>query len=850
MTDQQFLGVNSLSGTKEIQDALIKKISDLDFEIDIESIFNYIHCSQRLIQKTNTTTTADEIVITDQYREVIKDFRTEEGYNTPEKLVQHFEILYDNPSTRFDKLLWRSALESLNRYDREHLETYIKPVIDFLKERPFLKSDVLELITDKLRLQKFFFITDLNENDEAFWQQYKLVKNLVFETGNLILDLHAEEINTGQFNTIQLDDIYNRLMISTQYSRQNRLPEAFNVLTDRIPAAIKPLLLWQRELNILYKAVVVEKNENISELFVSTINNALTAFPDDEHLLYMRVKYLFHFYTPEEFREDIITTLKKIPNHQKCLFLLGKCYMKLGVARAALIIFENLKKLNPLNMQYVTAAALASRKYIDFCISEHDPKENDKQYYITMITTLIEKEMFEEVAVFAAEAPEEDPDIKALLIFSKDVEEYIITGQKNKGELVRALSYAKDKEIIRKIKEHYLKDLPNWSELRAEKDFIINYYKEYPNNSNANYQMGMLYYAETDYEKAYDYLLKAKEIDPSNIDNYYNLARVTSLVEIHSEAMEYVSVYLQYNRYNVVANEVYCDCVYEMKDYLGAHLTAKWLLSLCRSHEFIPKYFFYFTAGLSFHIDKFEKENLNLDYLNDMLDFYDHYPKPATFWTNDNGSKSMYWAATICYKTGNYERGVKYLETILQNVKEYNWELRENCLFKLLPECLYGLQKFEKLIQTVEIPTLELLQQKPYDPLAAVPSLYISLSYSELGNNEAKMQWALNCANCYMKRSHPPIDWIDEYLLKNFLACIELQLHEHAILLGKAYIEFIKKIKDEHIWLTHNLANSYFALDKKEEALQYHRMCIELGDDISLECIEVNDSQKFVNTFN
>lgn len=850
MTDHQFLGIPVQADDTQIKNALIKKISDLDFEIDIESIFNYIHCSERLIQKTKTTTTKDEIIITDEYKELTKDFNPEEGYDTPEKLVRHFEVLYDNPSTRFNKLLWRSALESLSKYDREHLDTYIKPVVEFLKERPFLKSDVLFLMTETLRLQKFFFVTDVNENDHEFWQEYNSVKNLVLGKSYLTLDLHAEEINTGQFNSLQLDAIYNRLMISTQYSRQNRLPEAFNALSDGIPTDIKPLLLWQREINILYKAVIIEKAENISDLFANTINNALNAFPDDEHLLYVRAKYLFHFYTPEEFQEEIITTLKKIPNHQKCLFLLGKNYMQLGIARAALIIFENLKKLNPLNMQYVTAAALASRKYIDFCISEHDPKDNDKHYYITMITTLIEKEMFDEVAVFAAEVSEQDPDIKALLILSKDVEEYLITDKKNKEELLKALSYTKDKEIIQKIKEHYLKSLPNWSDIKAEKDFIINYYKEFPNISNANYQMGMLYYAETDYEKAYDYLLKAKEIDPSDVDNYYNLARVTSLLEIHSEAMEYISVYLQYNRYNVVANEVYCDCVYEMKDYLAAHLTAKWLLSLCRKHEFNTKYFFYFTAGLSFYMDKFEKEKLNVDYLNDMLELYDEYPKPAIFWTNDNGSKSMYWAAMICYKIGNYEKSVTYLETILQNVKEYNWELKENCLFKLLPESLYGLQKFEKLIQVLETPTLELLQEKPYDPSAAVSCLYISLAYSELGNNEAKMQWALTCATCYMKRTNPPIDWVIDYIINNFLACLELKLHEHAISLGKAYLEFIKTITDQHIWLTHNLANSYLALDKKEEALHYHRMCIELGDEIYLECVEVNDSKEFVNAFN
>jgi len=39
MTDQQLLGIDTFSDKTEIRPALINKISDLDFEIDIERIF-------------------------------------------------------------------------------------------------------------------------------------------------------------------------------------------------------------------------------------------------------------------------------------------------------------------------------------------------------------------------------------------------------------------------------------------------------------------------------------------------------------------------------------------------------------------------------------------------------------------------------------------------------------------------------------------------------------------------------------------------------------------------------------------------------------------------------------------
>ncbi|MDR7212063.1 hypothetical protein [Flavobacterium piscis] len=848
MTDQQFLGVNSLSDKTEIKNALIKKISDLDFEIDIELILKFVHCSQRLIQKKDHLVENDEAVYSEEYWDLIKDLNTEEGFDTPEKLINHFNALYENVSTRFNYSLWKSAIESLKWDDSIKLNDYVKPVIDFLKNNPYLKSDVLILLADRFPFGHFFSRAR-NEENKEFWQQYGFVHKLL-EIGNFDFDLHADVLNNGQFTSSQLDDFFARLMNSSYYYRNGLYPQAFNSLAEGIPADAKPLLFWHRELNILYKAVFVEKIENITDLFKNTLNSALISFPQDEQLLYMRAKFIFQLYKPEVFKKEIITTLKIIPNHEKCLFLLGKCYMKLGIPRAALIIFENLKKISPINMRYVTSAAVASRQYIDFCINEHDPNDNDKQYYIKMIDTLIEKGMFDEAAVFAAGAPKGDGDIEALLLYSEDVEGYLLTGKKDKDKLMEALSRTTDKEIVRKIKQHYLKDFPNWSDIKAEKDFITDYYKSYPNDSMANYQMGMFYFAESDIENAYEYFVKAKEIDPDNIDIYFNLARVTSMLQLHSEAIEYIKIYLQYNKYNVIANEVYCDCTYSLRDYYSAHKNAKWLLSICRRNEFDPKYFFYFTTSLSYYMDKTENKYYNLEYIISALEIFDQYPKPATFWTNDNGSRSMYWAATICYKTGHYVKAVEYLECIFVNVREYNWDLMEKCKFELLPQCLYELQQHENLIQSLEIPTQEVLKSKLYDPSVGSSSFYISHAYGMLGNNIDRMQWALTSVKCHMKMVNPSIDWVENYILNNFEACLELQMEDYIILFGEAYLDFIRLPNNNHIWITHTIANRYLAAGQKDTALQYHKSCLEFGKIVSMDYQEIRDSEDFINSFN
>ncbi len=848
MTDQQLLGVSTSSNTLEIKNALVKKISDLDFEIDIEKIFSYIHCSQRLIQKKNTTITTDEVLIDEKDRSLINEIINKADFDSPSEFINHLSFLYHNLEIRFNTSLWKSAFESLRKFDKNELEIYVKPVVDFLKEHPFLKSEVLLLVRQHLPLQNFFNKSPYDDNKE-FWQQYEFIYGLL-RMGNFIFDLHAEELNTGQFSSKELDEIYDRLLMSSQYYRNNKLPQAFNVLSDLQIVDSKPLLLWHREINILFKAFVIEKNQEVESIFINTLNNALNAFPYDDYLLYVRAKYAFQIYEPKDFLVEIIATLKSNPDHQKSLFLLGQCYLQLGISRAALIVFENLKKLNPLNMQYVTAAALASRAYIDFCIKEYELGENNDQYYINTIMTLIDQEMFDEVAAFAAKASQDNLDIKALVLFSNAVATSYVSGSTDKKALSEALSCAKDKTIIQKIKEHYLKNPGTWDAIKAEKSFILDYYKEYPNDSNANYELGMLYYAQTDYEKAYDYLLKAKEIDPSNIENYYNLARVAALVELHTEAIEYISVYLNYNRYNVVANDVYCCSAYSLKNYLEAHNSAKWILSICRENEFDSKYFFYLTASLWFHIEKLEAENLNSANIINLLELYDQYPKPSNFWTNDNGSKSMYWAAKICHKIREYDKAIEYLETILQNVKEYDWGLMENCFFNLLPECLFALKEYEKLIQDVEKPTLERLEKKSFDGSLGQVSLHISYAYYELGDNETRMKWALTCARCYMNWANPPIDWVGQFLFNHFRICLELELYQHAILFGKEYFEFIKNISDNHVWLAHNLANCYTAIERQDEALKYHRYCIELGEAVFLKSPEVINSKEFVNTFN
>lgn len=846
MTDQQLLDISNSSDKAEIRQALLNKISDLDFEIDIELVFNYIRCAQRLFHNADTAAAQTQMILSDADKILAQN--TGETCTSPEKLIEHFTNLYNNSSTRFNKFLWKASIDFVKANDAENLNSYCKPIADFLVEKPFLKSEILRLLANAFPFAEFFPNPELEENKE-FWKQYAYIYNLL-RKGNVELDLLAHTVEAERFTPGQLDDIYNRVLYSSRYYREGNFAQAFSVLSEGIPANVKPLVVWQRELNILYKAAFIDKESNAADIFVNTLNTALSYYPFDGQLLYERAKFILLTYEPVQAKDAIVEIVKLVPDHEKCMFLLGKSYKALGISRAASIIFENLAKLNPLNLEYVTAAATASRAYIDFCIEKHDPKDNSKQYYINIISELVERNMFEEAGVFARQAPENDADISALIIYALEIQTYVYEGTKDKEALFDALLVANDKEIRRKIKEHYLKDIPNWTEIAEEKKFIQNFYQEYPDDSMANYHMAMYYHATSDFKQAYDYFLKAKEIDPSNTTVYYNLARSAAKIEKYEEAVQYIRVYLMYNKYQLQANEYYCEWVYELKQYDNSHESAKWILSICRTDEFATSHFFYFTAGLSLCLNSIPKEYHNLAYIYDTLALYDQYPKPADFWSDEDGLKSICWAAKLCYDLDEHEKCIDYIMQTLPHITDDNSPAAKMGLFELLPKSLYKLERYEEIIELISERAQDMLINNGYEHDMAPAAFYLTLAYGALKQYELQMEWSVVCVNSYMLTETPPIEWIENFLTDKFSVCVEHNVDSYIIPIGTAYLEIIKTTNLNHIWMAHNMANVYAAFEQDEEALEYHKKCLAFCLEFPGECEEERiGSQAFINAY-
>lgn len=842
MTDQELLGIETLSDKVAIQKALRDKIAELDFEIDIERIFRYIHCAQRLLRKIESIV-PKKVLMSDSDKELLE---TGAQCISPETLVAHLSNLYNNPTSRFDIAFWKSSIDSIKSIDKENLFAYCQAIADFLNEKPYLTSEILKLVANAFPFVDFF-PDPKDEANKAFWEQYGYIYRLL-RNGNNELDLFVHAIPRDALTVNQLDEIYNRLLHSASCYREKKYAQAFNVLAEGIPDEAKPLILWQRKLNILYKAAFIEQEENVAVIFEQTFDTAFAYYPQDEQLIYMRAKFIFNSSNASQAKAGIIEILKTNPDHTKCLFLLGKCYLKLGITRAALLIFENLSKLNPLNIQYVTAAASARRAYIDFCMKEYDPKENSKQFYIKNINALIEQGMFDEAVTLASQAPADDADMKALLLYAKDIETYSIKKKKDKKALKEALSLTTDNNIAYKIKTHYLRDIPSWSEVIEEKEFILNYYNEYPTDAMANYQMGMSFYATTDYEKAYEYFSNANTLDSTNIEIYYNLARAAGQIREFEKAIEYIRIYLQYNKYALTANELVCEWSFAIQDYKNAHLSAKWILSICRTNEFDSKYHFYFTVSLSHYLNTIPKEYHNHLYIEESLDLYDGYKKPETFLTEGNGIKSMYGAAKLCFEMGNYGRCVKYVKHVLKHTTDHKNATIELCILELLPQSLYTLKRYEELIELVTEPT-EALFTNGYVYKGATPAYFLSAAHGKRKQYTEQMDWALKCVHCYMKSETPPIDWIENYLMDKFSFVMENDIDLYIIPIGSMYLDVIKTTNLNHIWMSHNMANAYDAFDMPTEALIHHQKCIAYGLEFPDESEEeITSSKNYINT--
>ena len=411
----ELLGISKTQDKALILEGLIQKIERLDFKNDLAEIFQNIKTYHQLLasleRKILDEAKLFPVKVGFSNEEIILPYLEEEIYETPEQLIAYFTEIYGNLATRFNILYWKSAIANAKIHSSVDPQDYCLPIVDFLSTHLFVKSDVLQELAKTFPLLPFF------ESEE--WDSLRSTKvnygyvEFLINCGNFELDLQIDALLEHNYTSEQIEAILGALTRSILQARKKDFPGAFDSLASAIPEEAKPLLVKQREANLLFAAVVQEKHEEARGHLINVLNQSLQRFPGDAHLLYIRASYLFHTLDQDEALREIIDTLKVDPTNTKCFFLLGKIYLKKGLNKEAYEVFQGISGFEPLNVEYAAYGAIAIQEILK---DQMQLQVQNKSSYIEQAFQLIDLSLFEEVGP-APDGLQNDPDIRALQLF-------------------------------------------------------------------------------------------------------------------------------------------------------------------------------------------------------------------------------------------------------------------------------------------------------------------------------------------------------------------------------------------------------------------------------------------------
>jgi len=106
----------------------------------------------------------------------------------------------------------------------------------------------------------------------------------------------------------------------------------------------------------------------------------------------------------------------------------------------------------------------------------------------------------------------------------------------------------------------------------------------------------------------------------------------------------------------------------------------------------------------------------------------------------------------------------------------------------------------------------------------------------------------MNGANAYLQTTTPPIDWLKNFLAEKFGVCLGYKITDFILPMGDFYLKNISPLNANHVWIAHHMGNVHAATGNKEEAIKYHKHCLDLGLNFPDICVlEKTNSQNYLN---
>ncbi|MEH0152831.1 tetratricopeptide repeat protein [Limibacter armeniacum] len=768
----------------------------------------------------------------DQYRLTIKELTLESTVvkpkaptpndaliQTPQQLIARFTEIYDCLDTRFDLCVWQAAVKSLKENTNTGLQVFCIHIIEFLLDHCYLTSDTFQLLNHSFPFDSLFETSEWNELEKNTEKSYAFVKSIL-NKGNFEQDLLIETIPVERYVSEQFDAYLATILHSSGLLRNGQNQQALQVLSS-IPAENRPLVVWQRIIQVFYKASMLEGNERAKEIFPQFMDNALAYFPNDDHLLYLQGAFRLETRPTQESKTVLITLLKKHPQQDKLLFLLGRCYLNLKQYENAYAIFKRLVEIYPINLEYVSFSTLA----LDGVLSQPilvDHHLDLKGNYIKRM--LLQLELYIHDLIEVPEELEKDPDIEALKMYA-DLQD----DQQDKGldiSLTNALHITQDKNVKLFLFNKLMDCYPNFDDILGVKDLILSFLEAYPNEFPTVYAAAGLYYAQGNYEEAYDFYDRASQLNPQHIYTFQGMARSALHMEEYDKAIAASRVFQYERKYD--RSGYYCmgKSYYNMGVYDKAYECFKWMVQLVRPQP-SPHDQYVFVASLSKYLSQLDEEGRKAfeHEIENAISLFESLGKDEDFDESNEGRWAYLHTAMLCEYVAMHENGLETVNHTISLWQQDNISIPIEAA-SLKARLLGSLFRFEEAKDFLNT-HLEYLQQEPVDKEQIEEIIQMLNHINEQQEEDSELSRKLRVL--MQKSDADPAEWRHVYVQLMYKAMMGKE-HKVMIKAGLHYFSHYLSSDPDDIFMAFWTGNTYKELGDWETAKPYFERCLAMGE--------------------
>lgn len=668
MLDWKILNIEETMNKAQVYEALKNILHKAQFKDDLEYIFKCIEAYKNIAGYIDRND--ENKIITYEWENIKILHRNNvdvENLNfieddSPITLIEKFTEIYSNRKLRFNFYAWKSVLESLF-INEINISEYQMPIINFIAENPYLKSDVLDELSKRFELYDFLASDQWHEMMPED-SKYAFATSIL-SGGQFNLDLFVETIPADNYSINHIDFFYYRLQQSLYFVRSQKYIEAYNVLAD-IKMDGAPVALIQRKLNILYEAIIKENDETVKfKIFPSQIEEALSIHPNDEHLLYLKASYIHKFGDLNNGTEYIIKILRDNPTHYKVFSVLGKQYLKLKEFKAANLIFKKLSSELPLNLELTAYAAKAAKLNMD--MRRNNPNvEKNYIYYRDLIHDLLDYNLYSEITELIQKLKKDD-SYDALLLFVK-YNEAVFYGQDTQNYLEEAIRIATDPDTkLRACQKKLL--LLNVDNYEEHSEFIKKCYQDFPEDAIVNYAFGeYLSFIDENYEAAIKCYDKALKLNPQLNVVHFAKGRSADSFGQHEMAIEHLLIYSKYLRYNPYVFKLLANSYLELEKYSESFDCIKWSCSLENRNAVPSSSQLDYIYSLFMLCDK--SEDLDFEFMKNIvipeaMAFFESFNKKPLYENSTNGMDCYYFIARVYNLIHDYKKSLNALQSAI-----------------------------------------------------------------------------------------------------------------------------------------------------------------------------------------